>query len=406
LADITLIHSSSTFLINPATFPPLGIMYLSAGLKLNNFTTQCLDFNLGHTTSDVDSDVVGISFTTSQKEEAFKFAELLRKDNKILIAGGVHATHLPYECLKYFDYVVRGEADYLLPELLAKILKGIDLINKVVSGSEPNDLNILPFPDRESLPINSYNYFINNEKAITLMSSRSCPYSCSFCGKISNNYRIQSAQRTVDEILYLHDMYKFKAFMMFDDIFVADNNRLREIVQLLKYKDFIFRGNSRANFLTKEVCGLLKEMNFVEIGIGVESGSDEVLKINMKGTSREQNTQAVENLREVGIRAKTFMIIGLPGESKNTLEETRSWLESAKPDDVNISLFQPMPGADVYLDPDKYGIKFDKSLSGMWYQGTPNQYKSPSSTKELTSEQIIKYRDEFELQFKNKELLK
>jgi hypothetical protein len=96
----------------------------------------------------------------------------------------------------------------------------------------------------------------------------------------------------------------------------------------------------------------------------------------------------------------------LPGENKNTLEETRSWIEEARPNDVDISVFQPMPGADVYNNPEKYGIKFDKELSGMWYKGTPHLYKSPSSTRELSSEQIIEYRDEFELQFKNKELLK
>jgi anaerobic magnesium-protoporphyrin IX monomethyl ester cyclase len=406
LADITLIHPSSKFLINPTTFSPMGIMYLSASLKLNKFTTQCLDFNFDHTISDVRSKVVGISFTTSQKEEAFEIADLLKKHNKILIAGGAHATHLPYECLPHFDYVVRGEADHQLPELLTKILNDGNLVDRVFSAPEPNDLDSLPIPDRDSLLINSYNYFINDEKATTLMSSRSCPYSCSFCGKISNNYRIQSAQRTVNEILYLHSHYKFKAFMIFDDIFVEDTNRLKEIVRLLKNTDFVFRGNSRSNFLTKEVCKLLKEMNFVEVGIGVESGSNEILKINMKGISQEQNTHAIENLREVGIRSKAFMIIGLPGENKNTLEETRGWIERAKPDDIDLSVFQPMPGSNIYNNSENYGIKFDKKISGLWYKGTPNLYRSISSTKELSSEQIIEYRDEFELQFKNKDLLK
>ena len=401
--DITLVHPRSPFLINEAVFPPLSLMYLSASLKTMGFTVQCLDFGLGHTIADIESDIVGISFTSAQKEEAFHIAKLLK--GKTLIAGGAHPTHMPKECLTFFDYVIRGEADYQLPALLSKLQIAKEK-ERILSILEPQDIDLIPFPDRDALPIQSYHYQINNEPAMSILTSRSCPFSCGYCAKISNKYRAQSAYRTVAEIKHINEKYGIKAIMIFDDIFILDKKRLKEIAWLLKGKDFIFRCFGRANLLTKEICAILKEMNVVEVGIGIESGSDEILKINMKGTSREQNFQAVKNLRDMDIRVKAFIIVGLPGETSKTIEETRSWIAIAKPDDIDFSVFQPMPGSDVYNHPTKYNIKIDYVLAGHWYKGTPGDYKNVSSTQELTGEQIIAYRDEFETQFKKKELLR
>ncbi len=405
MPGICLIHPHSSFLINPTTFPPLGIMYLSASLKNLGFTVQCLDLELGHSVDDIDFNVVGISFTSAQKEEAFDLADYLKQHNVTLIAGGAHPTHMPQECIKYFDYVIRGEADYLLPSFLANF-KNTNNKTRVISPLDPHDINLIPFPDRDVLPIHSYNYLIDGEPATTIMTSRSCVAKCSFCAKISDKYRVQSAYRTVSEIRHINEKYGFKAFMIFDDTFVMDKERLKEIIWLLKGKDFKFRCFSRANLLTKEVCTLLKEMNVIEVGVGIESGSNEILKLNMKGTSREQNFQAVKNLREVGIRIKAFIIVGLPGETKQTINDTRSWIEIAEPDDIDFSIFQPLPGSDVFKNPSKYNIKIDPESIGMCYKGIPGHYKSSSSTQELTAAQITQFRDDFENLFKKQELLR
>lgn len=381
-------------------FPPLGIMYLSSTLKLIDLTVQCIDLALGQPLSMIESNIVGISFTTSQKEEAFRIADLLRSE-KILIAGGAHPTYMSQECLEHFDYVIQGEADYQLPALLSRIQLGGEL-NRVFSNHEPCDINMIPYPDRKALPIRSYHYLLNGEEATTMITSRSCPYSCSYCGKISSKYRVQSAIRTVDEIWHINKTYGYKAFMIFDDTFAVGKRRLKEIAWLLRNNKFIFRCFGRSDLLTPEVCSILKELNVVEVGVGIESGSNEVLKINMKGTSREQNFQAVKNLRKEGIRAKAFLIVGLPGETKETIDETRSWIEIAKPDDIDVSVFQPMPGSDVYKNPEKYDIQIDRNLVGTWYKGTPGRYLSSSSTKTLTAEQIVSYRDEIESHYKNK----
>lgn len=406
MADITLIHPNSPFLINPATFPPLGIMYLSASLKQMEFSVQCIDMALPKATiSDIESDIIGISFTTAQKNEAFSLANRLRSKAKYLIAGGAHATHLPKECLEYFDYVIRGEADFQLPMLLSK-LKFQKEKDQILSNFEPSNLDDLPFPDRSALPIKEYLYTIDNDPATTIMTSRSCPYGCSYCAKISEKFRAQSAYRTVSEIHYINEMYGFKSFMIFDDLFTADKRRLEEIVWLLKGKDFKFRCFSRSNLLTKDICRLLKEMNVVEVGIGIESGSDDILKKNMKGTTRKQNLDAMANLHEVGIRVKAFIIIGLPGETTKTLDETKALLQMTLPHDVDFSIFQAMPGSDIYRNTEKYDIIIENKDDSIWYKGSPEEYKGHVRTKELSCEQLERKRHEFEEEFKKKELLK
>jgi anaerobic magnesium-protoporphyrin IX monomethyl ester cyclase len=402
--DITFIFPRSSFLINDAVMPPLGILYLAAQLKADGYTVQCLDFGLGHTIDEVDSDIVGISFTTPHRFDAFKLAKQLKERGKTLIAGGAHASHCSIECLANgFDIAVRGEAE----GIISKIVKDIrqKSFNSIYISAEKG-VNELLFPDREAIDIKKYTYKIRNRLATVIMTSRSCPYQCTFCSKISHSFRMQSASRTVAEIFQLHDKYGFSAFMIFDDIFVADKRRLEKIVDLLKYENYLFRCFGRANLLTKEVCSLLKTMGTVEVGIGVESGSTHILKQNMKGTTKEMNTQAVKNLQQFGIRAKAFLIVGLPGESEETVKETKQWIETARPDDLDVSILQPMPGSVLFREPEKYGINFTYDSNPLWYKGKPSEYKSSFSTKDLSAERIVELRDEIESLYKDKTLLR
>lgn len=402
--DITLIFPRSRFLITDAVMPPLGILYLAAQLKKDGYTVQCLDFGLGHTIDDVRSDVVGISFTTPQRFEVYNLVKYFKGLRKHVIAGGAHATHMPDECLSHgFDTVVRGEADGIISNILADVLKNS---SKTTYISREMGVNQILFPDRAALDITQYSYKIGNRPATVIMTSRGCPHRCSFCSRISDSFRMQTAERTVREIFHLYNEYGYTAFMIFDDVFIAKKSRLEAIVNEVKHSNFLFRCFGRANLLTKEVCSLLKTMGTVEVGIGIESGSSEVLKRNMKGTTKEMNTQAVKNLQQFGIRAKAFLIIGLPGETEHSVEETKQWIETARPDDIDVSILQPMPGSILFKDPSAYGINFDYDTNPLWYKGRPSEYKSSFSTKELSAERIVELRDQIENLYKDKNLLK
>ncbi len=403
--DITLIFPSSPFLINQNVFPPLGILYLAGRLKEFGYKVQCLDLGIGHTKEMAVAPVIGISFTTPQRFEAYELCKYYKKLGKIVIAGGIHPTHMWKECLKKgFDKVVCGESDYGIIGILSDTKKGI------VGG---NYIECLPvtkehigIPDRDALPIQNYNYKINNEPATVIMTSRGCPYNCSFCAKITKDVRLKDADEVSYEILSINEKYGFRAFMIFDDIFTLDKQRLLKIAQTMKPEGFLFRCFSRANLISEEICESLVNMGVVEVGIGVESGSNHILKQNMKGTTTEINSKAFEILKDYNIRAKAFLIVGLPGETEGTIIETRKWIEENRPDDLDISILQPMPGSFLFEKKEVMDLSFSYNGNPMWYKGTPGKYKTNISTKGLSSERLLTIRDELERDYKNKELLK
>jgi len=400
---ITLIFPPSPFLLNQSVFPPMGIMYLSAFLKSHGIDVQLLDMGLGHTLDQIKYDIVGISITTPQRYEAFSIARELIKRGKLLVAGGPHATYMPHECKEAgFTFVLRGEAEADLTNLILFIGN--------VSGSctvrQPLNIDEFPFPDRSALPIRQYKYYIDDELATVMMSSRNCVFNCAFCAKLPGKYRAQSAKRTLAEIEHVHSMYGYKAIMFFDDCFTLDIDRLKTIANGVNGSGIKFRCFGRSNTITDNVCALLKRMGVVEVGIGVESGSAEILHKNMKGTTPAMNTRAVRTLEQYGIRTKAFMIVGLPGETHKTIDETRRWLRDVRPYDVDISVFQPLPGSRIFGNPEKWGVTFSYNGVSGWYKGTPGEYKCMASTKELSSDEIVKYRDELEMEFKRKENLR
>lgn len=401
--DITLIAPRSPFLLNEKPYPPLGILYLSAFLKERGLSCQCLDMGYGHTPDMAEADIIGLSVTTPQWKEAFELLGYFKAQGKKVIVGGPHATHNRMRCYEAgFDFVVSGYGEASLYNYLTG-----DTI------SQPN-LEDLPFPDRDALPVANYEYKVNDEPCTVIMTSRGCPYRCSFCAKISDEFFLNSAERVISEVLAIDRLYGFKAFMIFDDIFIANKKRLEKISTALRGENYIFRCFGRSGLLSEDVCRLLAEMNVVEVGIGIESGSNEVLKRNLKATSVNTNTKAIHNLKKYGIRSKAFLIIGLPGETEETVKETERWIETAQPDDIDCSVLQPLPGSLLYENPEKFEISFTKPYlkmgtwdgSKLWYKGTPGEYEANIRTKALSSARIVELRDNLENKFKKKDLLK
>ena len=218
---------------------------------------------------------------------------------------------------------------------------------------------------------------------------------------------IQSAERTIAEIDFLDFNYGYKAFSIYDDTIAVDKKRLHILAQELKDRDYLFRCFCRADLLNDEsVCEDLALMGVTDVGIGIESGSDYILKINMKGNTVDVNTKAIKNLQRVGVKAKAFLIVGLPGESESTVHETAEWIEGAAPDDIAVSIFQPLPGSKIFKDPGKWGVNFIYNGRPMWYRGTPGKYSPTTRTEALSTSEIIVLRDWLENTYKNKELLK
>jgi radical SAM superfamily enzyme YgiQ (UPF0313 family) len=139
----------------------------------------------------------------------------------------------------------------------------------------------------------------------------------------------------------------------------------------------------------------MKRAGCVEVGIGVESGSQKVLDAVCKGTTVEQNSRLVQWCREVGIVSNAFVMIGLPGETRETVEATRRWMEENRPDKFGYNIFSPYIGTPISAHPDRYDLKtYPMPDERSWVKGRQGEYESFVATSALSREEILRLFEE------------
>jgi anaerobic magnesium-protoporphyrin IX monomethyl ester cyclase len=219
-------------------------------------------------------------------------------------------------------------------------------------------LDSLPFPARHLLDLSSYHREVEGKKVTSVITSRGCPYTCNFCCKDvhGTKVRLRGVDDVINEIKEIKKNYGFESFIFYDDIFTLYRKRLSNLCDQLKDLNITFRCNGRAGINTFEDYVKLKEAGCEEIAFGIESGSQKILdKIN-KRTTVEKNIESIINAKKAGLTTKAFLIVGFPGESQKTVNETKAFMNKANPDKFTVFAFVPLPGCDVWKHPKEYGI--------------------------------------------------
>lgn len=396
--SIALVNLPSPFLTDDLVIPPLGIMYLSSYLKAKGFENiRMVDLASSRKVPSLDEDIIGISSTTPCFPEALRVLKKLGKYSKAhFVIGGPHATVSPMECRKKgFNQVVIGEGE----RAILKIVNG----NRDSFIKEPliPNLDSIPFPDRASFPMAKYSTSLEGRKATTMITSRGCPFSCSFCCKVwGKGIRFRSYRNVLEEAALLREM-GYEGIAFYDDEFFLNAKRDIKIAYGLKKLGFIWRCITRADFLTRRNLKIMKECGCIGISLGIESGSNLILKNIRKGLTVEDDKRAIERCNELNIKVKGFFIVGLPGESTETLEATRKFIREVKLDEAQFAVYTPYPGSDIYDNPRSYDISFKKGLK-TWFVGKKGEYATSIRTSSLNSEQILSFRDELEREFHGK----
>jgi len=392
---VVLINPPSPFLIDEMVMPPLGLCYLSSILKDNGYQVEILNLSLGGTIADIpDADLVCITATTPQIGEARCLLESIKARTPSLrvALGGPHASAMPENCLFYgFDAVVVGEGE----KAILDVAKGA---TGIISREFMHNLDDLPFPDRSF--IGDYNYYLDGEKATTMMTGRGCPWSCSFCCKSpwGRRLRLRSPKHVLAEASAIAETGLYGGIMAFDDELLVDWERDEEIFRGFHKLGLIYRIFTRADMVKPEKCNVLAKTGCYEVLLGIESGSNRILANIHKGTTRELNLKAVRMLKKAGIRVKAAIICGLPGESWESIRETESFLEKAQPDDVDFSVLAVYPGSHIWEYPNEYDVTFPTSPGA--YKTKPGEYQAGVATSHMTAEEIVRARDELEAKFK------
>jgi len=398
----------SPFLDDAKIYAPLANLYLKASI---NEKLPDVRVMLGDTHYDLDNldnfepyDAVGISIMTPQRKEADQLARAIteRFPDKIVIAGGPHAKHYgeSLEANSDFNYIVQGDGE-------------IDLIN-ILQGRAPRvqntkmskgELIAQPRPDRTSRDAKTlladYGYMLGDRKATTMMTGRGCPELCTFCEDAATSIRWTGLEGLVGEMNDIVDL-GYKGVYIFDDLFAISQKKITPIVRELANRDLAFRANAQARYFTRdgdEMARFLADHGCVELAFGAESGSQKILDNIQKRCTVEQNFQTVEYAKKHGIKIKAFMLIGLPGETRETLEQTEAFIRDSEMDDFQMAIYMPFKGTairDALDRGESQGIQMitgeDNEISGA-YGIKGGQSPAEVSTDALSQQDLQEFRD-------------
>jgi radical SAM superfamily enzyme YgiQ (UPF0313 family) len=396
---VCLLTCSAPFLIDEMVFPPLGLMTVGAALRVQ-----------GHDVTIADDPEAGMRWgitnyfamgpTTPQYADAVSMLRRIKrrdKDNRVVI-GGPHATANAMECVfDGFDVVVLGDGENITAETF-RTAGVVELARR--------PLDRYPIADRSLVEdIRAYRYEIGGRLATTIVTSRGCPYRCGFCANTERQVRFYGVDRIEREIVYLKERWGYNALMLFDDVFILNRERALQICAVLKRHGIVWRCFVRGDLVVRHGQGLvdvMAESGCAEVAIGIESGSERILKIIHKGERLESILSAIGMLRQAGIRVKGLFIVGLPGEDHTSIGQTRQFVEEVALDDADFTVYQPYRGSPIWNDRDKYDIHWDDVPADQrFYKGRPGQYQCAVSTSGLTAEEILRARDSLERSFRN-----
>lgn len=321
-------------------------------------------------------DIVGMTaYTYNINDVAYFLAQLKKSlpDVKTVI-GGPHITGEPILTLQRFpviDYGIIGEGELPLNQLINYLssdqdVSGIDALvyrdnqGKVVANRKLqllNNLDDIPFADWESLPMDKYWDSLTTEKKYgVIFASRGCPHSCIFCAAgvaLGKKSRKRSPQNFVSELAYLGDKYGITEFNFLDSTFTIDKKWVMEICdEILKLKHAIkFKCTTRANNADIEMYQHMKKAGCTTLLLGVDSCDSKILKSSRKGMSCEQIENAISIIEKVGISIDASFIIGLPEETKETINRSIKLAKRIMKKNNSMAAFTmatPFPGTEFY----------------------------------------------------------
>jgi len=399
-------------------FPPLGLAYLAAVLEQNNFDVTIIDCpacrmdhkKLKEELSSMQPALVGIASMTPTVPSALESARVAKEacsDTKVVM-GGPHATFADTEILTEepaVDVIVRGEGEETLLELAQNLpelrnlskIRGITFKHNGEIVKTPNrpfiqNLDALPHPLYKSLPIERYR--ICGKKFLPLMSSRGCPFQCSFCvasQMFGAKFRARSPKNVVDEMEWLISTYGAEGISFHDDALTLDKKRIFDICdEIISRKLKIAWGcQTRVDQVSKEVLAKMRRAGCNEVSFGVESGCQRILDAVKKKVSIEQSARAVRIAKEEGLFVAVSTIIGYPGETRESLKQTLDFIHTLEPDDVWLCLATPYPGTELRVLIERMGWKM---VTDWTLYNTMNPiFENP----DLPSEEISRMRKQF-----------
>jgi len=390
------------YLLNPPYFPhfgrgarwqdtgrggtlyyPIWLAYATAFLEQNNevklVDAPAWDWNKNDVISDIQDfkpDLIVIDSSFPSMNNDISVAEFIKENDikALIVLVGPPTSQYPEKILQSagIDIVARWEYDFTLKELTEKIENGSDY-SDVEGISYKDGKNIINNPDRkfsnseeiETIPfvskiydnhLNIKDYFLGQSlyPEIQIFTGRGCPNQCSFCAwpqtLIGRKYRVRSIPNVLDEVEWIEKNLDVKEIFFEDDTFTISKKRVLEFCK--GYRDrnlkIIWSCNARADTLDLETMKEMKKSKCRLLISGFESGSQEILDNIKKGITISQIKEFTSNAKKAGLLVHGDFIIGLPGETKETIELTKKLIWEIKPEILQVAVASPFPGTEFF----------------------------------------------------------
>jgi len=321
--------------------------------------------------ADFSPDVIGITAMTMKFGSVVKTARVCKvaaPDCKIII-GGPHATDWPSICFQCpeIDYCVSGEGEETIVGLLRAIEAGVSDVDSLAGVSYRkngqvmlsqesvfvSNLDRYPYPARELL-LNQDSY--TSEDMGVIMTSRGCPFNCSFCSH-SPKVRYRSLYNVIEEIRYVSEEFGTRQFALKDDSFTVSRKRTMEFCRLLKEHKLGINWDctTRVNLIDGQLLDMMQAAGCNTVKVGIETGSERILKEVNKGITFEQAREAARLLNERGIFWSAYFMYGLPTETKEDMLKTVEFMKQLNPPYAALGLYSPMPNTQLW----QQGLQLD-----------------------------------------------
>lgn len=368
-------------------YPPLATLLAAAVIREKKFDVALFDTGLKDSPAQIAEPlrqhkpdylvIYDDSFNyltkmclTVMREAAFVMAQAGKAHGcRVIISSSDASDHYDKYLDHGVDYVVRGEGEETLAELLEHLreskdpsrIAGIAFRQQqqtIVTQARAviRDLDTLPMPAWDLIDIAPYkNTWIKRHGyfSLNLATTRGCPFKCNWCAKpiYGNRYNSRSPQRVVDEIQYLIQRFDADYFWMCDDIFGLKPGWVQEFNALVQRRKLVFRYKiqSRVDLLVQQdTVSALAQSGADTVWVGAESGAQKILDAMDKGTTVAQIYEATQLMKQNGIKVAFFLQFGYPGETREDIDATLKMVLDLMPDEVGISIAYPLPGTKFY----------------------------------------------------------
>ena len=365
--------------------PSLGLLYLAAAVREQGFIPTIIESDIenldpGEVASrliEARPEYIGITLFTVGVWQAAQIARKVKQrypDIQIIV-GGPHISSMAMETMQRFpefDIAVIHEGEQVLPALLKELQNGRDLsriagiihrqhgeLQQTPPAPSISDLDSLPLPAWDLLPNFPDTYLpaiydYPQSPVATLVASRGCPFLCKFCDTSTFGARVRanSPEKVFQMMQHLSQRFGIRHIQFVDDLFLASKIRTLQLCDLLIASDLnlTWSCTARVDTVKPEVLKRMKQAGCWEISFGLETGSNALLQKMEKAARIEVSEQAVNWTAAAGIRCKGLFMLGYPGETRDTMRQTREFVRRLPMTTMNLSKFTPYPGSPVYRD--------------------------------------------------------